>query len=54
MPYAENIMGSNLLKKTETHGNSLLSTLWKETVKHNSEGWIGVVMYKHNAKATVK
>lgn len=47
-------MDSNLIKKTETHGNSLLSTLWKETVKQNSEGWIGVVMYEHNAKATVK
>lgn len=47
-------MGSNLIKKTETHGNSLLSTLWKETAKQNSEGWIGVVMDKNNAKATVK
>lgn len=31
IPYAENIMGSNLIKKTETHGNSLLRSLWKET-----------------------
>lgn len=36
IPYDENMMGFQLTQKTpHTHGNFLLTSLWKETVAQN-------------------